>query len=217
MPPVFWAWATTCRARVVLPEDSGPYTSTMRPRGSPPTPRAMSSPSEPVGTTFTSGGAISSPRRMMLPFPNCFSMVETASSMALSRWVSRSRGNGVTGAALTASSLLSFDSAFSSVAMSLSCLRKLFPSQLQVRVGRRPADPFPATGEELAASLGGLGAGQREAYRAHRLLSRLGGSGRGDAVLRRAGHSGDGDRHGGVADALGPVGHLLGALLADGA
>ena len=35
MPPAFWASATTCRASVVLPLDSGPKTSMMRPRGMP--------------------------------------------------------------------------------------------------------------------------------------------------------------------------------------
>src|SRR6187200_1468170 len=188
----------------------------IRPRGRPPTPSAMSSPSEPVGTTRTSGGASPSPRRMMLPLPNCFSIVETASSMALSRWGSRSRGAAVTGAALTASSLLSLESTLSSVAMSLS-LRELLSRQLQRRIGRGPADPLPAAGEELAAGLGGLGAGQGEADRADRLLAGGGDAGGGAAVLGRACHPGDGHRHGGVADALGPVGHLLGAQLADGA
>ena len=61
----------------------------MRPRGRPPTPSAMSRPSEPVGMTCTSGGAVPSPSRMMPPLPNCFSMAETARSMALSRWTSR--------------------------------------------------------------------------------------------------------------------------------
>jgi hypothetical protein len=37
----------------------------------------MSKPREPVGTTRTSGAGISSPSRMMLPLPNCFSMVDT--------------------------------------------------------------------------------------------------------------------------------------------
>src|SRR5947209_19267515 len=33
VPPCFWAWAITCSAMVVLPEDSGPKISTTRPRG----------------------------------------------------------------------------------------------------------------------------------------------------------------------------------------
>ena len=37
-----------CNASVVLPLDSGPKISTTRPRGTPPTPRARSSPSDPV-------------------------------------------------------------------------------------------------------------------------------------------------------------------------
>ena len=41
-PPAFCASATTCKATVVLPEDSGPYTSIILPLGSPPTPRAAS-------------------------------------------------------------------------------------------------------------------------------------------------------------------------------
>ena len=49
MPPAFWAWATTCRASVVLPLDSGPKISMMRPRGNPWPPRAMSSDRLPVG------------------------------------------------------------------------------------------------------------------------------------------------------------------------
>src|SRR6185295_1248111 len=59
----------------------------------------MSRPSAPVGTTFTSGGALSSPRRMMLPLPNCFSIVDTARSIALSRWASRGGGGGGGGGA----------------------------------------------------------------------------------------------------------------------
>src|SRR5215470_1994214 len=56
-----------------------------RPRGRPPQPRAMSSAKEPVGMTFTSGAGWSSPRRMIEPLPNCFSIVLTASSIAFSR------------------------------------------------------------------------------------------------------------------------------------
>src|SRR6266487_3415022 len=58
----------------------------MRPRGSPPTPSAMSRPSDPVGMTRTSGAGWSSPRRMIEPLPNCFSIELTASSIAFSRW-----------------------------------------------------------------------------------------------------------------------------------
>src|SRR5262245_32963181 len=86
MPPRFCASATTCRVNVVLPDDSGPYTSTMRPRGRPPQPSAMSSPSDPVGMTLISGATWSMPRRMIEPLPNCFSIELTASSIAFSRW-----------------------------------------------------------------------------------------------------------------------------------
>ena len=41
----------TCRAMVVLPEDSGPKISTTRPRGKPPTPSAASNEIEPVEIT----------------------------------------------------------------------------------------------------------------------------------------------------------------------
>src|SRR5688572_13601557 len=57
----------------------------MRPRGRPPQPSATSSPMEPVGMTLISGGASSAPSRMIDPLPNCFSIVLTASSIALSR------------------------------------------------------------------------------------------------------------------------------------
>src|SRR6266550_177519 len=50
-PPVFCACAMICSESVVLPEDSGPKISTTRPRGMPPTPRAASTASEPVGIT----------------------------------------------------------------------------------------------------------------------------------------------------------------------
>ena len=41
MPPAFCASAITCSAMVVLPEDSGPKISLMRPRGNPPTPERV--------------------------------------------------------------------------------------------------------------------------------------------------------------------------------
>src|SRR5690606_24369686 len=47
-PPPRCASATTCKANVVLPPDSGPYTSTIRPRGTPPTPSARSTDNDPV-------------------------------------------------------------------------------------------------------------------------------------------------------------------------
>jgi hypothetical protein len=63
-----------------------------RPRGKPAdAQRDVEARANPVGITFTSGGAIPSPRRMMLPLPNCFSIVDTATSIAFSRPGSRSR------------------------------------------------------------------------------------------------------------------------------
>ena len=49
MPPRFCASAMTCWQTVVLPDDSGPKISVIRPRGMPPTPSARSSAIEPVG------------------------------------------------------------------------------------------------------------------------------------------------------------------------
>src|SRR5947208_5367183 len=57
IPPRRCASAITWYTSVVLPEDSGPKTSTMRPRGSPPIPRARSSASEPVETAPTETAA----------------------------------------------------------------------------------------------------------------------------------------------------------------
>ncbi len=81
-PPSFCASAMMCSESVVLPEDSGPYISTTRPRGTPPIPSAMSRPGLPVLTTATSGTIASLPSRMIEPLPNCFSIAATASSMA---------------------------------------------------------------------------------------------------------------------------------------
>ena len=44
-----------CSERVVLPDDSGPKISMMRPRGTPPTPRAASTPIEPVEIALIGG------------------------------------------------------------------------------------------------------------------------------------------------------------------
>ena len=46
-PPRAWASAMTCWQTVVLPDDSGPKISVIRPRGMPPTPSARSSAIEP--------------------------------------------------------------------------------------------------------------------------------------------------------------------------
>ena len=72
------------KASVVLPLDSGPKISTTLPRGTPPTPSATSSPSEPVDMAGTRTATASSPMRMMAPFPNCRSIWATALSRALS-------------------------------------------------------------------------------------------------------------------------------------
>src|SRR5579864_9181235 len=85
MPPVFCASAITCSVMVVLPEDSGPKTSTTRPRGKPPTPRAASNEIDPVGITAMGTIASFDPKRIIEPLPNCFSICETASSIALPR------------------------------------------------------------------------------------------------------------------------------------
>ena len=101
-PPRFWAWAMTVRVRVVLPDDSGPKTSTMRPRGKPPTPRARSMSRLPVGMTSTSTQR-SSPRRRMAPSPNSFWIWEMARSrlrLRASRSFSEADSSGVALAAM---------------------------------------------------------------------------------------------------------------------
>src|SRR4029079_483744 len=80
-PPFFWASAMTCWQTVVLPLDSGPKISVIRPRGTPPTPKARSNATEPVGMTSTAR-APRSPRRMIAPRPNCFSIWRMAASTA---------------------------------------------------------------------------------------------------------------------------------------
>ena len=52
-PPRRWASAMTCWQTVVLPDDSGPKISVIRPRGMPPTPSARSRAIEPVGMKST--------------------------------------------------------------------------------------------------------------------------------------------------------------------
>ena len=89
MPPAFCALATACSATVVFPDDSGPYISTMRPRGRPPRPSATSSAIEPVGITST-GTRVSSPRRMTEPLPNCRSIWSSAVSRDFSLSPARS-------------------------------------------------------------------------------------------------------------------------------
>ena len=85
MPPFFCASAITCSAMVVLPDDSGPKISLMRPRGKPPTPSAASSEIEPVEITETGTMASFDPSRRIEPLPNCFSIWPNASSKARAR------------------------------------------------------------------------------------------------------------------------------------
>ena len=59
---------------VVLPDDSGPKISQIRPRGKPPTPSAASSEMEPLEMTATRTTASLEPSRRMEPLPNCFSI-----------------------------------------------------------------------------------------------------------------------------------------------
>jgi hypothetical protein len=68
---------------VVLPDDSGPKISTTRPRGRPPTPSAISRPSDPVETTSIFSITSPSPSRMIEPLPNCFSICNSAACKAL--------------------------------------------------------------------------------------------------------------------------------------
>ena len=77
IPPFFCASATVCSATVVLPEDSGPYISTILPFGSPPIPTAMSSPIEPVDITsiFIE---VASPSLITEPLPKSFSIFPKA-------------------------------------------------------------------------------------------------------------------------------------------
>ena len=70
-----------CSASVVLPLDSGPYTSMMRPRGTPPTPSAISRPKLPVEMASTCM-AVLSPSFMTAPLPNCFSIWASAVASA---------------------------------------------------------------------------------------------------------------------------------------
>ena len=74
----------TCWQTVVLPDDSGPKISVIRPRGMPPTPSARSSAIEPVGIESTSCRS-REPSFMIAPRPNCFSIARSAASTALPR------------------------------------------------------------------------------------------------------------------------------------
>src|SRR3954451_1093063 len=72
-------WLTS----VVFPEDSGPKISTIRPRGTPPIPRARSRARAPVGIAST-GRALSAPSRISAPWPKSRSIWVTAASRAAS-------------------------------------------------------------------------------------------------------------------------------------
>ena len=74
MPPMAWASAMIWSASVVLPLDSGPYTSMTRPRGTPPMPSAASSGSAPVGIAPMLRSWPPSPNFMMEPLPNLVSI-----------------------------------------------------------------------------------------------------------------------------------------------
>src|ERR1700743_1715875 len=83
MPPFFCPSATVCSASVVLPDDSGPEISTTRPFGRPPTPSAISSPSEPEETVSTSIERSFLPSFITEPLPNWRSIWESAADRAL--------------------------------------------------------------------------------------------------------------------------------------
>src|SRR6186997_2800670 len=85
-PPRFCASARTCWQSVVLPDDSGPKISVIRPRGTPPTPTARSSAIDPVGIESTACRS-AVPSFMMEPRPNCFSIDRMAASTARERSV----------------------------------------------------------------------------------------------------------------------------------
>src|SRR3954470_12901497 len=82
-PPDFCALAITWSMSVVLPEDSGPYISTTRPRGRPPTPSAISRPSEPEEMVSMSIERSFLPSFITEPLPNWRSIWESAADRAL--------------------------------------------------------------------------------------------------------------------------------------
>src|SRR5438477_11631519 len=83
-PPRRCASARMCWQSVVLPDDSGPKISVIRPRGTPPTPSARSSAIEPVGMTSIAW-IEADPSFMIEPRPNCFSIARMAASTAFPR------------------------------------------------------------------------------------------------------------------------------------
>ena len=80
MSPAFCASAIMCNANVVLPDDSGPYTSIILPRGIPPTPNARSRDREPEEKVSTSSPSFPV-NDISAPFPNCRSTVFIAAAM----------------------------------------------------------------------------------------------------------------------------------------
>ncbi len=83
MPPFLCASAIICNATVVLPDDSGPYISTILPFGTPPIPIAKSNVNAPVEIASIFNFAFS-PNFIIEPFPNCFSIPAIANSRAFS-------------------------------------------------------------------------------------------------------------------------------------
>jgi len=81
-PFCFCASATMCRARVVLPPDSGPNISTTLPRGTPKVPSAISRLKEPVDMAGISVICSPPPNFMMEPLPNWRSICVMAKSTA---------------------------------------------------------------------------------------------------------------------------------------
>ncbi|MNN09691.1 hypothetical protein D3C81_1225830 [compost metagenome] len=70
-----------CVANVVLPEDSGPYISMIRPFGTPPIPKAISRPKDPVEIASIGSTAVS-PNFIIEPFPKFFSNLSNVSCNA---------------------------------------------------------------------------------------------------------------------------------------
>ncbi|MOA40908.1 hypothetical protein D3C78_1628260 [compost metagenome] len=68
---------------MVLPDDSGPYISMIRPFGNPPMPKAISNPKEPVEMASIGSIAVS-PNFIMVPLPYDFSSLSNVSCKAFS-------------------------------------------------------------------------------------------------------------------------------------
>src|SRR5215211_3863749 len=129
MPPIRWALASTWYSSVVLPDDSGPKISTMRPRGTPPTPRARSSDRAPVGIASTST-AVLSPSFITEPWPNSRSIWVTAALSAASL--------AFASFAFSFASRRGFRSAISSACLSAAGDRQLHVGHRHVLRTRRP-------------------------------------------------------------------------------